>query len=36
MIISGGLNVYPREIEQLVDNMDGIKESAIFGKFLCY
>lgn len=31
MIISGGLNVYPKEIEQLLDGMGEIKESAVIG-----
>ncbi len=31
MIISGGLNVYPKEVEQVLDALDGIKESAVFG-----
>jgi len=31
MIISGGLNVYPREVEQVIDALDGIIESAVIG-----
>lgn len=31
MIISGGLNVYPKEIESLVDKIDGVLESAVIG-----
>jgi malonyl-CoA/methylmalonyl-CoA synthetase len=31
MIISGGLNIYPREIELLLDDMEGVEESAIIG-----
>jgi len=31
MIISGGLNVYPKEIEQLLDSMADIEESAVIG-----
>ena len=31
MVISGGYNVYPREIELLLDEIDGVKESAIIG-----
>jgi malonyl-CoA/methylmalonyl-CoA synthetase len=31
MIISGGLNVYPREIESVLDSMDGVAESAVIG-----
>lgn len=31
LIISGGLNVYPKEIEDLIDDMDGVLESAVIG-----
>ncbi|MBE9539436.1 MAG: malonyl-CoA synthase [Proteobacteria bacterium] len=31
MIICGGLNVYPKEIEQLLDDVEGVLESAIIG-----
>jgi len=31
MIISGGLNVYPREVEQAIDQLDGVVESAVIG-----
>jgi malonyl-CoA/methylmalonyl-CoA synthetase len=31
MIITGGLNVYPREIEQVIDSLTGVIESAVFG-----
>ncbi len=31
MIISGGLNVYPKEIEQLLDLVPGVEESAVIG-----
>lgn len=31
MIISGGLNIYPKEIELLLDDMPGINESAVIG-----
>ena len=31
MIISGGLNVYPKEIEELVDAMPGVAETAVIG-----
>jgi malonyl-CoA/methylmalonyl-CoA synthetase len=31
MIISGGLNVYPREVEQAIDRLDGVIESAVIG-----
>ena len=31
LIISGGLNVYPREIELVIDELDGVLESAVIG-----
>lgn len=31
MIISGGLNVYPREVELVLDEIDGVVESAVVG-----
>ena len=31
MIISGGLNVYPKEIESLINNFDEVLESAVIG-----
>ena len=31
MIISGGLNVYPKEIETILDTQPGVQESAVFG-----
>ncbi|MEM7653983.1 MAG: malonyl-CoA synthase, partial [Pseudomonadota bacterium] len=31
LVISGGFNVYPKEIELLVDDIDGVEESAIIG-----
>ncbi len=31
LIITGGLNVYPREIEEMIDAMPGIDESAVIG-----
>jgi malonyl-CoA/methylmalonyl-CoA synthetase len=31
LIISGGYNVYPKEVELTLDAMDGVKESAVFG-----
>ena len=31
MIISGGLNVYPKEIEIVLDALPGVVESAVFG-----
>lgn len=31
MIISGGYNVYPKEIETVIDALNGVKESAVIG-----
>jgi malonyl-CoA/methylmalonyl-CoA synthetase len=31
LIISGGFNVYPKEIEMAIDAMDGVNESAVIG-----
>lgn len=31
MIITGGLNVYPKEIELLIDALEGVVESAVIG-----
>ncbi len=31
LIISGGYNVYPKEIESVIDEMDGVTESAVVG-----
>ncbi|HXA47179.1 MAG TPA: AMP-binding protein, partial [Burkholderiaceae bacterium] len=31
LIISGGYNVYPKEIESVLDDMDGVAESAVIG-----
>ncbi|MEM1111700.1 MAG: malonyl-CoA synthase [Pseudomonadota bacterium] len=31
MVISGGLNVYPKEIELLIDELPGVAESAVIG-----
>jgi len=31
LIISGGLNVYPKEVEGLIDAIDGVLESAVIG-----
>jgi malonyl-CoA/methylmalonyl-CoA synthetase len=29
LIITGGLNVYPKEVEELIDEIDGVLESAV-------
>jgi len=31
LIISGGYNIYPKEIEQVLDDQDGVVESAVIG-----
>ena len=31
LIISGGYNVYPKEIESFIDELDGVAESAVIG-----
>jgi malonyl-CoA/methylmalonyl-CoA synthetase len=31
LIISGGLNIYPKEIEQVLDDVPGVLETAIIG-----
>jgi malonyl-CoA/methylmalonyl-CoA synthetase len=31
LIITGGLNVYPKELEERIDAMDGVVETAIIG-----
>ena len=31
LIISGGYNIYPKEIEDVLNDMDGVLESAVFG-----
>jgi len=32
LIISGGYNVYPKEIESFIDDMPGVEESAVVGR----
>jgi malonyl-CoA/methylmalonyl-CoA synthetase len=31
LVISGGYNIYPKEIEMLLDSLDGVSESAVVG-----
>ncbi len=31
LVISGGLNVYPKEVEAVLDRLDGVVESAVIG-----
>jgi malonyl-CoA/methylmalonyl-CoA synthetase len=31
LVISGGFNVYPKEVENAIDDIEGIKESAVIG-----
>jgi len=31
MIISGGFNIYPKEVEQIIDEIEGVLESAVVG-----
>ncbi len=31
LVISGGFNVYPKEVESEIDAIDGVLESAVFG-----
>ena len=31
LIITGGLNVYPKEIEERIDDLEGVEESAVIG-----
>ena len=31
LIISGGFNVYPKEVEQIIDSLEGIAECAVIG-----
>ncbi len=31
LVISGGYNVYPKEVEQVIDELEGVQESAVIG-----
>ncbi|SHH47063.1 malonate--CoA ligase [Cognatishimia maritima] len=31
LVITGGFNVYPKEVESLIDDIEGVKESAVIG-----
>jgi len=31
MVITGGLNVYPKELERIIDDLPGVRESAVIG-----
>lgn len=31
LVISGGLNIYPKEVEEIIDQVQGVAESALFG-----
>lgn len=31
LIIAGGYNIYPKEVEDVINDMDGVLESAVFG-----
>lgn len=33
LIITGGLNVYPKEIEDVLDEIEGVSESTVIGDF---
>jgi malonyl-CoA/methylmalonyl-CoA synthetase len=33
LVISGGFNVYPKEIELLIDALPGVRESAVIGVY---
>ena len=31
LVITGGYNVYPKEVESVIDELDGVEESAVIG-----
>ncbi|PID62632.1 MAG: malonyl-CoA synthase [Gammaproteobacteria bacterium] len=31
LVITGGYNVYPKEVESVIDDIEGVRESAVFG-----
>jgi malonyl-CoA/methylmalonyl-CoA synthetase len=31
LVITGGFNVYPKEVESLIDDLNGVRESAVIG-----
>ena len=35
LVISGGFNVYPKEVESEIDAIEGVLESAVFGAAAC-